>query len=75
MSSENVMTAVSGAESLGSLPVLPLKNTVLFPYLFLPLAAGRAGSLAAAEAALATEDKTFVAVAQRNPQAEQPTAR
>ena len=31
-------------------------------------------SLAAVEAALAGEDKTFVAVAQRNPQAEQPAA-
>jgi len=68
------MTTASGPESLVSLPVLPLKNTVLFPHLFLPLAAGRSGSLAAAEAALATEDKTFLAVAQRNPQSEQPAA-
>jgi ATP-dependent Lon protease len=50
-----------------SLPVLPLKNTVLFPYLFAPLSVGRPSSRAAVEAALATEDKTLVVVAQRNP--------
>ncbi len=56
------------------LPVLPLKNTVLFPYLFLPLSAGRPITLAAAEAAIAGEDKTFVAVAQRDAQADAPAA-
>ena len=44
-----------------TLPVLPLKNTVLFPHLFMPLSVGRPSSLAAVEAALATEEKTFVA--------------
>jgi ATP-dependent Lon protease len=61
-------------ESLASLPVLPLKGTVLFPNLFLPLTAGRPASLAAVEAAIASEDKTFLAVAQRDPRAEAPTA-
>ena len=46
------------------LPVLPLKNTVLFPYLFMPLSVGRPGSLAAVEAVSATEEKTFVVAAQ-----------
>ncbi len=54
------------------LPILPLKNTVLFPQLFIPLAVGRAQSLAAVEAALATEEKTFVVVAQRDASVEQP---
>jgi len=40
-----------------TLPVLPLKNTVLFPYLFLPLSVGRPDSVAAVEAALASEEK------------------
>jgi ATP-dependent Lon protease len=66
--------AGEGPESLDSLPVLPVKGTVLFPYLFLPLSAGRPISLAAAEAAVAGEDKTFLAVAQRDPQIEVPTA-
>ncbi len=48
------------------LPVLPLKNTVLFPYLFMPLSVGRPGSLAAVEAVLGTEEKTFVVAAQKD---------
>jgi ATP-dependent Lon protease len=55
-----------------TLPVLPLKNTVLFPYLFMPLSVGRPNSVAAVDAVLATEDKTFVVVAQKDAQAEQP---
>jgi ATP-dependent Lon protease len=47
------------------LPVLPLRNTVLFPYLFLPLGVGRENSVAAVEAAVATEEKSIVVVAQR----------
>jgi ATP-dependent Lon protease len=47
-------------------PVLPIKNTVLFPSLFLPLSVGRPTSRAAIDAALATEDKTIVVVAQRD---------
>lgn len=66
--------AKSSVESLASLPVLPLKNSVLFPFLFLPLSAGRPGSVAAVEAALASEDKAILVVAQRNDSAEQPTA-
>ena len=54
------------------LPVLPLKNTVLFPHLFMPLSVGRPQSVAAVEAALATEEKTFVVVAQRDASVEQP---
>ena len=49
----------------GTFPVLPLKNTVLFPSLFLPLAVGRPNSVAAVDAALASEEKTLVLVAQR----------
>jgi ATP-dependent Lon protease len=42
--------------------------------LFLPLSAGKPASLAAVEAALASEDKMFLAVALRNPEAEPPKA-
>jgi ATP-dependent Lon protease len=57
---------------LHTLPVLPLKNTVLFPNLFIPLTAGRAGSVAAVEAALRSEDKALVLLTQRDGAAEQP---
>ncbi|MFL5244679.1 MAG: endopeptidase La [Gemmataceae bacterium] len=48
------------------LPVLPLRNTVIFPYLFVPLMVGKPPSVAAIEAALANEEKTFLALAQRD---------
>ncbi len=72
--SANASSTASDPGALTSLPVLPMKNTVLFPYLFLPLSAGRPTSIAAVEATLASEDKTFVAVAQRNLNSESPTA-
>ncbi len=54
------------------LPVLPIKNTVLFPHLLMPLSVGRPVSLAAVEAALATEDKMLNVFAQRDSAAEAP---
>jgi ATP-dependent Lon protease len=55
-----------------TLPVLPLKNTVLLPHMFLPLTVGRPVSLAAVEAALATEEKSLVLAAQRDAAVESP---
>ncbi|MGD1093396.1 MAG: LON peptidase substrate-binding domain-containing protein, partial [Bryobacteraceae bacterium] len=49
-----------------TLPLLPLKNAVLFPGLLMPLSVGRPGSVAAVEAALKTEEKEIVVVAQRD---------
>jgi len=54
------------------LPVLPLKNAVLFPYLLMPLSAGRAGSVAAVEAALATESKEVLVFTQRDGDVDSP---
>ncbi|MGE3535811.1 MAG: endopeptidase La [Candidatus Tectimicrobiota bacterium] len=54
-------------------PVLPLKSTVLFPHILLPVAVGRQQSVAAAEAALASEEKILVAAVQRDPQTQSPT--
>src|SRR5437764_11108798 len=54
------------------LPVLPLKNTILFPGLMLPLSVGRESSLKAVEAALQTEEKEIILIAQRDPQVESP---
>jgi ATP-dependent Lon protease len=56
-----------------TLPVLPLKSAVLFPYLLMPLSAGRAASIAAVEAALATESKEILVFTQRDPEVDSPT--
>jgi ATP-dependent Lon protease len=61
-------------ENILELPVLPLKNTVLFPHLFMPLSVGRPNSMAAVEAALASEEKTLVLFAQRDAGNDQPGA-
>jgi len=59
-------------DNLPTLPLLPLKNTVLFPYMFMPLSAGRPSSVAAVEAALANEEKALVVFAQRDAALDQP---
>lgn len=59
-------TALVPKNSLRELPLLPLKNSVLFPGLLMPLGVGRAASIAAVDAALLTEEKEIVVVAQRD---------
>lgn len=56
------------------LPILPLRNTVVFPSGLSPLTVGRPASLAAAEAALATEEKLLGVVAQRSETDGDPTS-
>ena len=51
------------------MPVLPLRGTVIFPGLTMPIAAGRPGTLRAIEAAL-KNDRLIFAVAQRDNQEE-----
>ena len=48
------------------LPVVPMRNAVLFPGVTFPISAGRAGTLRAIEAALASPEHKVFAVAQRN---------
>jgi ATP-dependent Lon protease len=55
-----------------TLAVLPVKNTVLLPNMFLPLSVGRTQSAAAVEAALAHEEKALVVVAQKDSSKDQP---
>jgi len=57
---------------LSSLPILPVKRTVLFPGVMMPLTIGRERSVAAVNAAMKTEEKMIVVVAQRDPQTEEP---
>ncbi len=56
-----------------TLPVLPLKNSVLFPHLLMPLSVGRPASLAAVSAAMATEGKEIIIVAQRDASVDEPS--
>jgi ATP-dependent Lon protease len=60
------------SEQLQSLPVVPIKNTVLFPNLLMPLSVGRPKSARAIEAALATEAKEILVVTQRDSSVEVP---
>jgi len=55
-----------------TLPILPLKHAVLLPFTTMPLSVGRASSVAAVEAALATEDKLIAVFTQRDPAIEEP---
>src|SRR5690348_6892897 len=55
------------------LPVLPLRDVVVFPHMVIPLLVGRAASLAAIETAVG-EDNWVVLVAQRNPEVQDPAA-
>src|ERR1700727_2127167 len=60
------------AAELEILPVVPIKNTVLFPNLLMPLSVGRPKSVAAIQAALATEGKEILVVTQRDSSVETP---
>jgi ATP-dependent Lon protease len=59
--------------TLTSLPVLPVKRTVLFPGVRVPLTVGRDRSVAAVEFAVKTEEKTVLIVSQRDPETAEPT--
>ena len=64
---------MSTPENVRSLPVLPIKNTVLFPYMLMPLTVGRASSKAVIEAALGSEEKELIVVSQRDASVDNPT--
>src|SRR5215207_7918888 len=55
------------------LPVLPLRDVVVFPYVVMPLIIGRVQSLAAVEAA-ANDGNVMLLVAQRNADLQDPSA-
>ena len=57
-----------------TLPLLPIKSSVLFPNLLMPLSVGRPMSVAAAMAAASTEEKKLLIVTQRDPSVEEPKA-
>lgn len=66
------MNAVTEQTDLYTLPVFPLKNSVVFPSMMLPITVSRPASLAAIEAALTTEDKQIAVFSQRDTAVEEP---
>jgi ATP-dependent Lon protease len=66
------MSEPAEQNELQTLPLLPIKNAVLFPHLLMPLSVGRPATMAAVEAALATEEKEIVVVTQRDSSVEDP---
>jgi ATP-dependent Lon protease len=57
---------------LESLPLVPLRDMVVFPHMMQPFVVGRESSIRALEAALATPVKRLFLAAQRDPQLDEP---
>lgn len=55
-----------------TLPIIPLRNSILYPYLTIPMSVGRSDSIAAVDAALASEDKLISIFAQKDSTVETP---
>ncbi len=60
-------------DDLAEYPLLPLRDTVVFPRMVTPLFVGRDRSLKAVDAAMAA-DSTIIAVVQKEPEIQDPTA-
>jgi ATP-dependent Lon protease len=54
------------------LPVVPLRDMVVFPHMMAPFVVGREGSVHALEAALANSQRRIFLVAQRDPKVDEP---
>ncbi len=61
------------SQNKDSLPLLPLRDMVVFPFMVVPLVVGREKSIAAVEEAL-TKDKTILLCAQKSVKVEEPSA-
>lgn len=62
------------AKKYSNFPILPIKNTVIFPGVTVPLVVGRKKSLASIDAASSREDKAFVSLTQKNSEIENPSS-
>ena len=58
--------------SLENLPLVPLRDMVVFPHMMQPFVVGRESSIRALEAALATPTKRLFLAAQKDPQLDEP---
>jgi ATP-dependent Lon protease len=66
------MASVPSNTTNPSIPVLPLRDVVVYPYMVVPLFVGRERSIKALEVAM-TADKQILLVSQRNATEDQPT--
>ena len=66
------MKAESAGRGLESLPLVPLRDMVVFPHMMQPFVVGRESSIRALEAALATPVKRLFLAAQKDPQLDEP---
>lgn len=71
MSNENELMPID-VEIMSSLPVLPLRDVVVYPHMVIPLFVGREKSIAALEAAMLDNKQIFL-VAQRKSANDDPT--
>ncbi len=62
------------AEALETLPLVPLRDMVVFPHQMSPFVVGRESSIRALEKALATPEKRIFLSAQKNPKIDEPAA-
>ena len=60
-----------GLDTIKAIPLLPLRDVVVFPYMIVPLFVGRERSIAALESAMKHEKGIFL-VAQKNAQKDEP---
>ena len=65
-------TSTNDTELIVSLPLVPVKRTVLFPDTLVPFTIGRTRSMAAVEAAMNTEEKALLMVTQRDSEKDEP---
>ena len=65
-------TSTPETELIVSIPLVPVKRTVLFPDTLVPFTIGRTRSMAAVEAAMNTEEKALLMVTQRDSEKDEP---
>src|SRR3982751_6629585 len=66
------MTANKSENKLLGIPVLPLRDVIVYPYMVVPLFVGRERSIKALEVAMAA-DKQILLVTQKNASEDQPS--
>src|SRR4051812_32124593 len=68
------MTAMSNSESnIAQLPLVPLRDMVVFPSMMAPFVVGRRASILALEATLATSEKRIFLATQKDPKVDDPS--